>query len=178
LEEKAKELQSLLSSETFYEQLPQIELLARETRAAYVTPYTDLHRRRREAFSKAIEEVRGLPEWASVPEGAAASVLRPLTSRACERDGLPEGAAVCPVCHATMGEMESELAALPSYRSRVIARVLELAAPDEPDAIERVRLLGYFDGSLETPEAVETATERLKEDLLKIIAEGKRIVFE
>ena len=77
-----------------------------------------------------------------------------------------------------MGEMESELAALPSYRSRVIARVLELAAPDEPDAIERVRLLGYFDGSLETPEAVETATERLKEDLLKIIAEGKRIVFE
>ena len=87
-------------------------------RAAYLSPYTDLHRRRREAFSEAVEEIESLPEWASVPEGVAASVLRPLTSRACEQDGLPEGATVCPVCHATMGEMETELAALSELQVR------------------------------------------------------------
>lgn len=178
LTEKAAELDSLLSSETFYEHVPQIGLLAREIKAAYLSPYTDLHRKRLEAFSKAIEEIKGLSEWALVPEGVAVSVLRPLTSRTCEQDGLPEGAAVCPVCHATMGEIEAELAALSSYRSRVMARVLELATPDEPDAVERVRLAAYFDGSLDTPDAVEVVTERLKEDLLKLLAEGKRIVFE
>jgi hypothetical protein len=158
--------------------VPQIGLLTREIKAAYLSPYSDLHGKRLEAFSKAIEEVESLPEWASVPEGVAASVLRPLTSRACGQDGLPEGATVCPVCHATIGEMESELAALPSYRSRVTARVLELAGDDGTDGVERVRLAAYFDGSLDTEDSVVAATERLKEDLLKLLAEGKRIVFE
>jgi hypothetical protein len=178
LAEKAAELDGLLSSETFYEQVPQIGLLVREIKAAYLSPYTDLHRKRLELFSKAIEEIRSFPEWALVPEGVAVSVLQPLTSRACEQDGLTEGATVCPVCHATMGEMEAELTALSKYKSGVITRVLELTDDDGTDGIERVRLATYFDGSLDTPDAVEAVTERLKEDLLKLLAEGKRIVFE
>jgi hypothetical protein len=41
-----------------------------------------------------------------------------------------------------------------------------------------VRLAVYFDGRvLDSEEAVQSATERLREDLLKILAEGKKIVL-
>ncbi len=73
--------------------------------------------------------------------------------------------------------MESDLAALSRYKSGVQVRVLELATPDK-DIVERVRISSYFDGALDTPDEVEATTERLREDLLKLLAEGKRIVLE
>ena len=44
--------------------------------------------------------------------------------------------------------------------------------------MERVRLSTYFDGFLDTPEAVEAVTERLKDDLIKLLEAGTLIVFE
>lgn len=72
--------------------------------------------------------------------------------------------------------MESDLAALPGLKTQVVSRVLELNNP-EPN-IERVRLASFFDGGLDSQEAVETAVENLKSHLMKLVAEGARIVLE
>ena len=179
LTDKAEELEGLLLSGDFYEQMAQIARLSEEIESAYRSLYDESHGRRRDAFSQAVEEIQARPEWTTVPEELAVSVLQPLTSRACERPGLPQGETVCPACQATVGQMETDLVALYKIKSDVLARLLELAAPDEKDHIEHVRLAAYFDGGmLDSEEAVEAATERLREDLLKILAEGKKIVLE
>ncbi len=176
---KAEELEGLLLSHEFYDQMAQIARSSQEIAGAYRTLYDQSHENRRIVFSQAVEELQSRPEWASVPQELAVSVLQPLTSRACERPGLPEGETVCPECRATIGQMETDLVALYSVKSDVLARLLELASPDEQDHIEHVRLAAYFDGAvLDSEEAVQAATERLREDLLKILAEGKKIVLE
>jgi uncharacterized Zn finger protein (UPF0148 family) len=159
--------------------MAQIARLSEEIESAYRSVYDACHERRHNTFSQAVEEIQARPEWAAVPEELVVSVLKPLTSRACERPGLPDGETVCPDCQATVAQMETDLVALHRVKSDVLTRLLELAAPDEQDHIEHVRLAAYFDGGvLDSEEAVEAATERLREDLLKILAEGKKIVLE
>jgi len=170
------ELEGLLLSEAFYEQMAQIAQLSQEISDAYRSIYDESHSNRRIVFSQAVKELENRPEWASVPQELAPSVLQPLTSRACERPGLPEGETVCPDCRATVGQMETDLVALAGLKFQAIDRVLGIV---EQDHIERVRLAAYFDGGvLDSEEAVQAATERLREDLLKILAEGKKIVLE
>jgi hypothetical protein len=72
--------------------------------------------------------------------------------------------------------METDLVALAGLKLQARDRILNIV---EQDHIERVRLAAYFDGGvLDSEEAVQAATERLREDLLKILAEGKKIVLE
>ena len=66
--------------------------------------------------------------------------------------------------------------ALSGLKSQVLDRVLDIV---EQDHIEHVRLAAYFNGGvLDSEDAVQAATERLREDLLKLLAEGKKIVLE
>jgi hypothetical protein len=83
---------------------------------------------------------------------------------------------VCPDCRATAGQMETDLVALSGLKFQALDRVLDTV---EQDHVEHVRLAVYFDGGvLDSEDAVQAATERLREDLLKILAEGKKIVLE
>jgi hypothetical protein len=177
---KADDLEDLLLSEEFYEQMAQISQLSQEISDAYRSLYDENHENRRTVFSQAVEELQNRPEWAWVPQELALSVLQPLTARACEHPALPEGDTVCPNCRATVGQMETDLVALSGLKFQALDRVRGIV---EPDHIERVRLAAYFDGEvLDSEEAVqaatERATERLREDLLKLLAEGKKIVLE
>jgi hypothetical protein len=173
---KAEELEELLLSEEFYDHMAQIAQLAKEISDAYRSLYDENHANRRAIFSQAVEELQNRPEWTSVPQELAPSVLQPLTARACERPSFPEGETVCPDCHATVGQMETDLVALSGLKFQALDRVLDIV---EQDHVEHVRLAAYFNGGmLDSEEAVQAATERLREDLLKILAEGKKIVLE
>jgi hypothetical protein len=176
LVEKAEELQSLLLSEQFYEEMARIGRLAQEIEDTYRSLYEENHSKRFTAFSQAVKEIETRTEWASVPQELAFSVLQPLASRACERPSLPEGEVVCPDCRATVAQMETDLVTLSGLKFKSLDRILDIF---EQGRIEHVRLAAYFDGGvLDSEEAVQVATERLRDDLLKIIAEGKKIVLE
>lgn len=178
LAESAQELREALCNPHFHEELERIRRLSGEIEGAYHKLYSEKHGRRREAFSQAVEEVKGRAEWGELPEETAAPELAPLTQRICESEELPEGALHCPACRATAGQMDSDLTALSSLKSNVVARLVELATPDSQEVIERVRASEFLDSSLDSSEEVEHAVERLREHLLKLIVEGKRVVLE
>ena len=60
--------------------------------------------------------------------------------------------------------------------SHAIRALQELAAPEKK--IVRVRVASVLGSVVETSEEVEQAVERLKEHLLKLLAEDTRIVLE
>ncbi|MCI0555425.1 MAG: hypothetical protein L0287_31150, partial [Anaerolineae bacterium] len=180
LRQKAEQLGAFVNSEAFFEQLEQIKKLSRELVSTYHSEYTKLHHERAQAFAKAIEELKGRVEWNQLDEDMRGPVLAPLLVRACEPLDLPVGATQCRRCQASLGQIESDLAALPSLKSQVLARLQELTAPvaTRDGRIERVKLSEFFKETLDSEQAVDEALERLREHLLKLIAERARIIIE
>ena len=173
-------LQSLISSETFFEQFGDISKLSGEIINAYQSAYRQLHQERASAFTKAIEEIKGRSEWVQIPESMYTAILAPLSSRACEEIELPDAASSCGHCSATLSQMESDLAALSGLKAQVQARIQELVTPSEEEGghIERVKVSEFFTEALDSEESVDRALERLSEHLHKLIAEGVKVILE
>ncbi|MEA3385971.1 MAG: hypothetical protein U9Q89_05920 [Thermodesulfobacteriota bacterium] len=74
------------------------------------------------------------------------------------------------------GGNDYDITVVDAIRDQVIRDVQELAAPGEK--IERVRVSTLFTGRLENPEDVEIAINQLKEHLLKLVANGAKVILE
>ena len=185
LRTEAEELQALIDSASFFEQLDRIATLTRQIAGAYQAAYTQLHEQRAEAFRQAIEEIKSRPEWSQLDTAILDDVLSSLSSRACKSaTDLQEAGTViltgtalrCRCCNATMGQIESDLAALGGLKTQVMVDIQRIVSPKEK--VERVRLSEFFTEALESEQAVEQAIERLREHLLKLVDEGVKIILE
>jgi hypothetical protein len=180
---EAAELEALIGAETFFEQLAAIETTSGAIQAEHCRLYLSRHRERYRAFAQAIEDIRSRVEWALVPEETRDLTLQPLSARMCVDDEadaatdlLPGDATRCVHCGATLGQIESDLAAVTALKARVIARIQELTAPEQP--IARIRIAEFFSAPLDTPEAVDAAVEALRAEHHKLVAEGALVVLE
>ena len=135
-----------------------------------------LHERRTDAFLAEIDVVKGRPEWPEIPPDMQKPLLAPLEARTCAGLARPAGAVVCDTCRATIPQMESDLAAATGLRSQILARIQEIARPQE--RVERVRLADLIQEPLDDEAAVDRFVETLKAHLLKLLAEGSRIIIE
>jgi len=185
LQAKAEELRSLLQAFSFYEELDRIASLAQAITTAYQQEYVMLHKRRAQAFDQAIEEIKGRAEWSLIDAAMSADLLAPLASRACktgeemQQNGTPllSGSALrCRSCNATLGQIDSDLAALGGLKAQVITRIQQMIAPEEK--VQQVKLSDFFTETLDSKEAVHSAVERLHEYLLKLLDEGVKIILE
>jgi hypothetical protein len=176
----AETLEHLILTPEFYDSPDEVARETKEIAAKYVALYSELHQERTTEFANAIEGIKGRPDWSLVPADVRDSVLLPLVQRACESLELDDGSTRCRNCHATVSEMESDIAALSGLAAQAIARVQELTAPREEAGVrtERVRLAEFFVGPLDSEAAIKDALDRLTEHLLKLSAEGVRIIVE
>lgn len=180
---QADKLQELVNAETFFAHLADIETLSAALRTEYHQLYRARHRERHQVFVQASAEVRSRSEWALIPEEARESMIKPLNDRMCIDDEtnppieLLSGDAIrCVRCGATLGQIESDIAAVTALKAQAIQRLQKLATPEQ--RIERVRVAEFFTAPLDTPEAVDAAIEALRAELHKLIAEGARVVLE
>ena len=185
LRAKADELRTLIYSASFFDQLDRITHLAHAITAVYQDAYEKLHERRAGAFERAIEEIKGRAEWNLIDKELYVDILDPLSSRVCV-DGeelrkmrgtlLEDSVLRCRFCNASLGQIESDLAALGGLKAQVIAHIQQMIDPEEK--IERVKLSEFFTEALDSREAVHNAIERLHEYLLKLLAEDVKIILE
>lgn len=172
----AGRLAGLTGSEELYEKLREINHASGAIDAAYGEVYRDLHEKRSAVFLAEIDGLKGRPEWPEIPEDMQKPLLAPLEARTCAGLARPVGTVVCETCRATVPQMESDLAAASGLRSQVILRMQELTRPKE--RLERVRPSELLQEPLDDEAAVERFVEALKAQLLKLLAEGNRIVIE
>jgi hypothetical protein len=203
-EEMAKaeaELREALDSEWFYEHLDLIRRAAELLENQYQALYTRFHEQRRDLYTAAADEIKGLPEWAqlanwvtSVEEPVVREerqhrldvVLSRLASKLCDTPDLSEAGDTCRTCRATIAQMESEIAAVDALKSLAIRELQELAAPEKK--IVRVRVASILGSVIEKPDNPDDSEEfearltdrinELREHLLKLLAEGARIILE
>jgi hypothetical protein len=150
---------------------------AKNIASAYRTVYEQLHAERAEQFGKAVEKIKGRAEWNAIQDSMRDPVLNPLTSRCCPDLDLPTGLLVCQKCHATLSQMESDIAALGGLFAQVVAQIQKLTTPPEVK-LQRVRISEFFSGAIDSEETVKQAVARLQDHLLKLLDEGVKIVVE
>ncbi len=170
------QLKDALEHETFYQRLDDIQHTTDLLVKHYLDLYSKFHKKRREVYEKAVDDVKGLPEWLNIEEAKREPLLSPLMGKICETLDLEDDAEACKHCRATIAQMESEIAAVDAIKANVIRELQELASPEKK--IVHVHVSEVLGNVVETPEDVEQAVERLKEHLLKLLAEDTRIVLE
>ncbi len=179
--EQARRLKERLQSPEFFEAIEELRQAARAIEEEHQRLYRDAHERRKDAFLKALDAVRGQAEWDAVAKSPAISeaqreaVLGPLLRRACAEPDLPDGSPVCATCRTSLNGLEAEIALAPSLCATAQAALATLLAPT--DRIERVRVAEFL-GRIQSEKDIDAAIQRLREHLRKLLAEGVRIVLE
>ncbi len=170
-----EKLQSLASSPTFYEALGEIAKLASEVEKTYATIYERVHEERSRVVLAEIETIKGHPGWVHVPDELKAALLAPLETRACAKLERPAGAQVCQTCRATIGQIESDIAAAQGLRAQVVGKIQEVSS-SKP--VRRIRIAALYDQPLDSEASVQQFMDLLREQLMKLVAEGVLIVVE
>lgn len=173
----AEELAALLESETFYQSLRDISARAQSIAQEYDRLYGELHATRTERYMSAIDDIRNNADWENIPEEMRGPLLARLTSRACEDLSFTSNSPVCAHCHASIPQLESDLAALDGLTAAIMSRIQEIVTPPD-EVIERVRVRDFFSRSLDSQEAIQEALTELEEHLLDLLDRGVRIIVE
>lgn len=192
---KAEALSTIVASDTYFSRLGEMQSHTQALREAYRVIYVETRQRRRDAFTRAIEQVKDQPEWvmAFPPKSAEADrdradrLLLPLQSRVGDGDLVPlldKGAD-----GATLPQMESDLAAVESIKSDVIRQLQALAAPEQ--SIYRVRVADFVRAQLIRPtesggaeaqkgldQQVEELLQALRIEIYKRLAEADVVILE
>ncbi|HEU5367189.1 MAG TPA: hypothetical protein VFU69_01945, partial [Ktedonobacterales bacterium] len=177
---QAEELRSLLGGSALYDQLARVRTLTQGVSSAYRRTYLAEHQARFEEYTQAIDEIKGRAEWITVPSSDRASILLPLTQRSCEQADLPESALVCRQCKDGLSLMKEHQRSLQSLKQEALNKLFEaVVGPNGPTRlIKRVRATSFFPDMLESEQEVEETVSRLRDHLLKLVAEGARIRVE
>ncbi len=175
-------LQALLTAPDFYQHLWDIKEKSKAIADRYGALYWTTHAKRTAAYEAAIQELKGRPEWAELPDEVSAPLVTSLQQRSCAGTDLGATGTVCACCAAGVAQMESDLAALEGFKSKAIARLIELTRPTPggsgtPPTV-RVRAADLLGVTVGSPSEVHEAVERLRARLLELLDEGATIIIE
>lgn len=179
LAEQAEHLQERLAEAAYYPPDSESNAALTAIEAAYQARYLARHAARAAMYLKARDELLAQPAWLELAKEAQDGLLRPLIMRACEAlPTLPKNAWVCPVCHASLSRMASDLLAVEGVRSEALLQIQQLTAPEE--RVERVRVSAVVGvgKTLATTEEIEDLLEQLRAYLQRLVDAGVKIVLE
>lgn len=172
----AETLQGLLNDEGFYEKLGEVEKHEDAVSKYYNERYSTLHTRRLTLAQQGLEFVKGHPDWGSIPEESKKGILYPIAQKACEQQSMPSSLVVCERCLTPYGQIENDILTMDQLRKSAVQKIEELLRPEIK--IERLRVSRFLNAAIETEDELNDAVEKIRETGLKILSEGKRILFD
>lgn len=182
LKSHAATLRQCLASDNALEQLERIRQAAEPLANEYAIFYRSLFDKREQAFAAALDYVKGLPEWVAVcndteiSESDREALLAPLKSRFGSKLDFPTGATVCQTTGATITQMESDIAAVEGLTRQVVRSLQQFIEPEEK--VERFRVAQHFSGKIADERELDEALASLREKLVKILAQGCKVILE
>ena len=184
--ESVTALQGLLDSDTFYEHFSRIHSLAHEVAQKYTALYLEIHESRYTAYARAVETIKGRPEWLNLPAGMSASVLSFLQAGLCSEADLASSATVCAHCRATIDQMKADVDALSHRTKQSVDRMIELTALPPttvsesvaPGRVRTIKVAEFFKGTIDDVEALEATIEQIRAYMRQLLADGVRIHVE
>jgi hypothetical protein len=171
-------LQEIIQSNTFYTEKSKIIDLTDSLLQQYRKIYESVHNERTRSYGAAIRSVQEEEDFISLSPSEKDAVLADLTHHTCN-DFAFEGMG-CTSCRASIPQMRSDIFASGELVRKAILHVRELVAGKDPEnrPVVKVKLSRFFPPQLEDDEGIEAAIEKLRDELQKLIAEGRIIILE
>lgn len=182
VQEAAGHLQAILNADATLSQIHAILQHAATITSAYAAAYTELFDQRKLAYGKALEQVKGLTDWAAlcanpdITESQRMAILAPLQERFDPELDLPEGESCCRNCGASMAQMQSDLAAVSGITATVIRAIGKLAAPEE--RIERIRITSITAQRISSEQELDVLLKEIRERVLKLLKQDVKVILE
>ncbi|WP_296167048.1 hypothetical protein, partial [uncultured Brevundimonas sp.] len=155
-------LRDLLAKETFFRDLPAISAAAKaisqeqsRRRSLAIAACTD-------AYSAALKSLAATPGWDQLGPDLQAEIAQPLQGCATS-DGIGK----------SLSELRMETETCPARLEAAVRKVLETI---EGDRLATVSAGQYFSGGIETEEQLDQALTGLRDELSRLIGEGKKVV--
>jgi len=178
----AQRLATTLASDQCIEYYDAIATDTKTLVDAYRSVYLGLFTSRKDAFEKAIEEVKNRPEFeplVKTKNDVADSLLAALQVRVGTDDERLAVANGTSLGNASLTEMESDLAAVDGLKATALVKLQELTMGGEKNVpVRRVRVNEFFNRPIQNQDDLEAALQQLRDSLQKIIDEGAAIILE
>jgi hypothetical protein len=172
LTSRAVKLTDLLARETFYKELPAIDQHAHAIAAEYERRYREALAGRVTAYSAALESLNQVPGW-----------KRQVSGEGPELDESVRDRIAAPFVR--LAQDGGEGVPIPQLRSerdaaegRLRAAIAEVRRILEGDRLVTVRLSGYFGDGIEEIVQLDAALDGIREECVRLLAAGKKIVIQ
>ncbi|WP_251961450.1 BREX system P-loop protein BrxC [Salinibacter ruber] len=163
--EAAEDLEDLLNRETFFRLFPDIDQATRTIEDAYEERFEEAVESRAETYSAALDRLHQADGWEELSPDQKARVEEPIARYATtEVDSAT-----------SIKQLRTDTEA---REPRLNQALEELARMANNTPVERVSASRYFAGSIESEEELDAALEGLREECLKKIGEGKRVLIQ
>lgn len=178
LKEEADQLKKILDSSDLLEEVEMkaISSISKKIGDKYKKLFSELHKKRQAVYEAAIEEIRGRSEFTEIDAESQRDLMSVLSSKLCDDMSLLDGEIQCNNCRASIGQVESDIDAVDKHKADTIAKLQKMVLPAQK--IERVRISKFFDGTIKNEDDMNEALEKLRSEIMKLIAEGNTIIVE
>lgn len=153
-----------LERETFFREQPTIEQHATALEAEYGRRYQEAISERGVVYKKALDRLVKTAGWEKLEEDQQRRIASPL------QRGMATGQGALPI-----PQIRSEAEACDARLRAAEAEVIRLR---EGDRLVTVSVRGYFSGGIETEEQLDAALAGVREECVKLIGEGKKVLVQ
>jgi hypothetical protein len=179
-----QQLRSVLEGSDLPKHGDHIAELSDSIDAAYRKAFEVRHKRRLDQYSKALDDIKALPEFSQVDEATAESLVLPIRRRVIETFDLPRFGVADRKTGTTVRTLEDDLELLPSLHAGAIGQLRRAAEPPPlpREGYEVIRLSDFLpkSQSLEemSEEEIEKALEQLKVKLFSLRELKRKAVWD
>lgn len=175
LAERAQRLRDYYLSESLYNQLEAVRIEAEAIWKVYQDIYTQKHQNRNKEIQRILETIKADPNFSTLTETQQSQILTPITRRLCQHL-LLEDDEVCQNCRATLQQLESDILSASKLLDITLKQINNWTADEEK--VISISVKDFLRGEYKSIEEIEEAVQRLKDRLIKIFLDGKRVFLE
>jgi hypothetical protein len=163
--EHAEMLADLMARETFFRELPAIDLHTGALDQEYLRRHQKAVNLRTQVYSAAVAKLQSTPGWEQLSDDQRQHISSRLVDRA-NADGVDSLA---------IPLIREQIGACDSFLNKSIEDLFRLL---DGNRVVCVSASSYFSGGIETEEQLDSALNGLREECLEFIAEGKKVLLQ
>jgi len=175
LAERQKELQTLFLDQSLYDQIEAVRINAEAIFNAYEKIYSQMHHQRNEVVVKAIERIKGHPDFPSLSTGEQENILIQFKRRKCKKL-LLDWSGNCQLCRASLQQLESDIYSVESLLEAALKRIHDLT--HDTEKFVSIPVSEYLRGEYKNIDEIKDAIEELINRIEKAFRDGKTVFLE
>jgi 5'-deoxynucleotidase YfbR-like HD superfamily hydrolase len=161
--EAATKLEDLLKRETFYKEFPAIDQCTKTINDEFQRRHHEAVEARANVYEHALHELHKASGWEALNEEQRQRVSQPLSTRT-ERTAS---------AHVGIPELRADMEACGARLNKAIVEMLQMV---DGARLVTVKVSNFFNGGVDDEEQLDAALTGLREECIRLIATGKKVL--